>query len=538
MIVSNVVYYGSVCKVWVCTVCFLTVSNLCTRRCSFVYGLMGIWVSVLNLTSVLNKVIHYRLFSLVSLLIVSRNYLMVCCGPGSGVKLQDIWLKVLLYAVGLVLLAETPQELQAMMDKLSLFCQHNGMTVNIKKSECVVFNKRVLGDQRDVSISFNNENMVIKSKFVYLGMLFEDDEGIKNAQERVLTKGRGAMYALLRRCSELDIHNVALKCRLFDALVRPVLCYGCELWGPSILSRGATVVNSGFREKLECLHRDFLRQCLGVRKSVPDLVLMTEMRREPLIMCVVKQLLQFWNNIQARKNDDLVKLSLQESCGERVGWAKHLNTFLKRYGVSILDRGDQTQIDVNSVLNSVRAKWQSQLCAGYSPYVQCVDGQFQCETSVRSVHQEESVGFKTITYLRWFADTNSDLQNTFVYNLHRKVQIKNVACFRLGSHWLNVEMQRYMPNRVSRCQRLCPLCGEDGPIEDEMHILSCPLYERIFHNFGAWVGTYCFEDEDGGMNKCMNNYYDRGRPCVFWANLAKVLSQCKKRRELYVTTGE
>ena len=53
---------------------------------------------------------------------------------------------------------------------------------------------------------------------------------------------------------------------------------------------------------------------------------MTEMRREPLIMCVVKQVLQFWNSIQARKDDDRVKLSLQESCGERVGWAKHLNT--------------------------------------------------------------------------------------------------------------------------------------------------------------------------------------------------------------------
>ena len=64
-------------------------------------------------------------------------------GPESGVKLKDIWLKVLLYADDLVLLAETPQELQAMMDKLSLFCQHNGMTVNIKKSECLVFNKRV-----------------------------------------------------------------------------------------------------------------------------------------------------------------------------------------------------------------------------------------------------------------------------------------------------------------------------------------------------------------------------------------------------------
>ena len=84
-----------------------------------------------------------------------------------------------------------------------------------------------------------------------------------------------------------------------------------------------------------------------------------------------------------------------------------------------------------------------------------------------------------------------------------------------------------MPSRVPRGQRLCPLCGEDGPIEDEMHILSCPLYERIFHNFGAWVGTSCFEDEDGGMNKCMNSYYDLGQPYVFWANMASVLSQCK-----------
>ena len=78
---------------------------------------------------------------------------------------------------------------------------------------------------------------------------------------------------MLRRCSELGIDNVGIKCRLFDALVRPVLCYGCEVWGPSILAHGVTVAKSGFREKLESLHRDFLRQCLGVRKSVPDLAL-------------------------------------------------------------------------------------------------------------------------------------------------------------------------------------------------------------------------------------------------------------------------
>ena len=81
---------------------------------------------------------------------------------------------------------------------------------------------------------------------------------------------------------------------------------------------------------------------------------------------------------------------------------------------------------------------------------------------------------------------------------------------------------------------MCPLCGEDGLIEDEMHILRCPLYERIFRNYGAWVGTYWFENEDFGMKKCMNNYYDHGQSYVFWANLANVFLECKKRREVFV----
>ena len=38
-----------------------------------------------------------------------------------------------------------------------------------------------------------------------------------------------------------------------------------------------------------------------------------------------------------------------------------------------------------------------------------------------------------------------------------------------------------------------------------MHILSCPLYERPFHNYGTWSGTYGFEVEDD--SKCGSNYH-------------------------------
>jgi hypothetical protein len=458
-------------------------------------------------------------------------------GAETGVKLKDVWLKVLLYADDLVLLAETPQELQLMMDKLHLFCQYNDMTVNTKKSECVVFNKSVLTDQRDVTVTYDGDKMVFRSRFVYLGMLFEENEGSKNAQDRLLVKGRGAMYAMLRRCSELGIDNVGIKCRLFDALVRPVLCYGCEVWGPSILAHGVTVAKSGFREKLECLHRDFLRQCLGVRKSVPDLALMVELRRDPLVMCIVEQILQFWNKIQCRRDGDLVKMAVQASSMGRVGWAKNLQKFLARYGVSLLDHCDRHPIDVKLVMGIIREKWQHELCAKYSPNIHVVDGTFQCSLRVRSVPMAVSVGFKNITYLKWFADTTCDIKTTFWYNLHRKVQIRDVACFRLGSHWLNIEMQRFLSGTVPRNERTCPFCVESDSIEDELHVLTCPLYDDIFHYFGAWVGTYDFEDEDDGMNKCMNNYHDHGLSLAFWQNLANVLSKCKKRRGEYLCNG-
>jgi hypothetical protein len=47
------------------------------------------------------------------------------------------------------------------------------------------------------------------------------------------------MYDVLRKGR---IHNVSIKCQLdlFDKIGRPILLYGCEIWGfdKTILSRG------------------------------------------------------------------------------------------------------------------------------------------------------------------------------------------------------------------------------------------------------------------------------------------------------------
>jgi hypothetical protein len=54
---------------------------------------------------------------------------------------------------------------------------------------------------------------------------------------RVLTladKGTKAMYGILKRG---EFHNLSISCQLdlFDKVVKPILLYGCELWGLSNL---------------------------------------------------------------------------------------------------------------------------------------------------------------------------------------------------------------------------------------------------------------------------------------------------------------
>ena len=56
-------------------------------------------------------------------------------------------------------------------------------------------------------------------------------QSLQNAAQR-------ALFALQARCAELGILDPKLKCKLYDAAVRPVRSYGCEVWMRLISSSG------------------------------------------------------------------------------------------------------------------------------------------------------------------------------------------------------------------------------------------------------------------------------------------------------------
>ena len=67
-------------------------------------------------------------------------------------------------------------------------------------------------------------------EFKYLGILTHGTKGLSPALELLCKAAKHAMFGLQRRCQQFNIQDPVLKCKPFDILVRPILCYCCEVW--------------------------------------------------------------------------------------------------------------------------------------------------------------------------------------------------------------------------------------------------------------------------------------------------------------------
>jgi hypothetical protein len=101
--------------------------------------------------------------------------------------------------------------------------------------------------------------------------------------------GKKVVFALRHRCAELRIFDPALQCQLFDALVKPVLSYGCEVWS-----------NHMARKQLEVVHRAFLKSSLGVSTTTSSYVVLVEFGKFPLEIFWWQQTMRFLSRVNSK----------------------------------------------------------------------------------------------------------------------------------------------------------------------------------------------------------------------------------------------
>ena len=449
--------------------------------------------------------------------------------PGAGARLATQLARALLYADDVVLTSESAAGLRSMLQALEVFCKANSLFVNTSKSEVVIFGRRWISSAMlgELEFPFNGAPLPVKNSYVYLGLRFEDEQPCRALLTTAVDKARKAMYALLGKCKAQGLHSVDLLCTLFDALVKPVLCYGCEVWAVDWAADMCRAGNfcSGLGE--ENVHKPFLRHILDVCKSTPTAAMYKDLNRAPVPIFWLRMGAKLWNRALSRPQGDLLHTAVLENArmaqdpsltpaARRRLWSSGFMRCMDELGIPWKDaQGAMQQIHLPDLEHRAHERWQQHEWG----HIEDLGGAWALDPcAVRAAPEGFSRGFKLYTYANWFAPESWVRGESWTRHLTRRDHVRVMAQFRMGSHWLQVQQGRF--TRTPRPLRCCIHCA--GCVEDEAHVLQCPRYADLRLRYR--VPTIA-APTDASVRRAFTHKTEHD-----WNTFAEFLVQCRLRR--------
>jgi hypothetical protein len=154
---------------------------------------------------------------------------------GDGCLLHQVLISLLLFVDDLVLLASTPEGLQRQIDALANFCDLRQLTVNLGKTKVLIFNASK-SSLTDLHFYYRGAEIEITTTYTYLGVQFTGPRfGMRQALQPRLSKGYGSLALIERQCFLGQFQDISSKLYLMEAIIRPTVLYGSEIWGSSLL---------------------------------------------------------------------------------------------------------------------------------------------------------------------------------------------------------------------------------------------------------------------------------------------------------------
>ena len=219
-----------------------------------------------------------------------------------AVSLHTQSVNCLMYADDIVIFSSTAEGLQARLAKLERYCSDWCLTVNLKKTKVLIFNKA----GRNIQQKFLFQNRVIDSvsNYKYLGVLLATSGSFQAAKYELCKKASKAYYKLRNDFISLN-PGIKTSVHVFDSTIKPILLYNAEIWGVSNIfsTRLSKIENlridDCFKNLLsERIYVKFCKYILGVHKKSTNFAVLSELGRFPLHYDIVKSLIRYWYRLE------------------------------------------------------------------------------------------------------------------------------------------------------------------------------------------------------------------------------------------------
>ena len=366
------------------------------------------------------------------------------------------------------------KSLQNLLDTLHEYADSWELSVNISKTNVMVFNSSSRLLKCAYGFKLGNLDVTPVKNYCYLGIQFSLNGSFKRAIEELRKKALRSFFSI-RRMINTSALTTSTMLKLMDNLIKPVATYGCPIWLPStnvikamLSPNQITIPKAAGKDSLETTHLRMVKWILGIHRKANNNFCYGDTGRTPWAIAVLPQCVSYY-------------LRASQATSEGVNTLLH-HTYI-----------EQQQLNL-----SWYATWSNivQISCNARPHLPPTMAVRQYATETFVSHWEEELLKQP--KMTFYVAVKAEFKEESYLQLPSRQHRQNIARLRSSSHDLRVETGRYKVSTANcndyRTLKACRFCHslenvnwlaelpffEDPIVETEEHVLTeCRGYHDI-----------------------------------------------------------
>lgn len=249
---------------------------------------------------------------------------------GEGIDIDNDKVCILLYADDIVLVAETENDLQLMLNVLSNWCTSNAIIVNHDKSNIIHFRSQSASRSSFV-FTCGDHSLKTVGQYTYLGLLLDEFLDYNKTAKCIAQSAGRAQGLLIAKSKALGSMPYDVFVKLYDSMVWPVISYGASIWG-----------NRSF-SCIDAIQNRAMRFYLGVGRYTPTAALYGELAWQPTHVKQWRSVCQQWHRFVRmdinRVNYKIFSTCLRKSSNRCKNWQFIFNNYMEKLNLVEYARG-------------------------------------------------------------------------------------------------------------------------------------------------------------------------------------------------------
>ena len=145
-----------------------------------------------------------------------------------GIKIDDIFLSILLYADDIALIAPDELKLQQMLDVVTSWCSEWKLHINASKTQIVHFRNPSV-QRSNFIFTCSNSNIEYVESYKYLGLWFDEHMNMNKAVRELAKSASHALGALYGKFVSCGGITYSVFTKMYESTVESILFYGSRI---------------------------------------------------------------------------------------------------------------------------------------------------------------------------------------------------------------------------------------------------------------------------------------------------------------------